>query len=48
MQKVVLVLYMINMGRWSELRSFRVCQVVRLESPAVMVVTSGEVGCWSS
>ena len=36
------------MGRWSELRAFRVCQVVCLESPVVAVVISGKVGCWSS
>ena len=41
------MLYVIRIGRWSEPSSWVVCQSVRGCSVLVMVVMSGEVGCWS-
>ena len=44
---MVLVLYVVRMGRWSEFSAFSVVHVQLLMRVLVIVVMSGEVGCWS-
>ena len=44
--KLVLVLYVMCMGRWSEFSAVRVFHVILFASVQGAVVMSGDVDCW--